>query len=87
MITTRSFLSTIIKAAIAPAILPSALTYGRKWVKQNSTDIILVNDYSYVIPITFKLRLEPYYQFEAWQQLAKDIKWQPNMGETLRGIK
>lgn len=55
MITTRSFLSTIIKAAIAPAILPSALTYGRKWVKDKELyiayDIACPNYTFYLYPI------------------------------------
>lgn len=29
----RGFLSAILKAGVAAAVLPSAVTYGRKWVK------------------------------------------------------
>jgi hypothetical protein len=42
----RSFLSTIIKAAVAPMILPAAVTYGRRWVKQG--ELYLVKEYEVV---------------------------------------
>lgn len=72
-------------------ILPPAVTYARKkWVKGSSglylTDIqraytLLREDGFYTAIYGYSM----FISFEAWNQLMGEIKWQPNMGDTMRG--
>lgn len=96
MNTRRGFLTSLLKlgvgAAVAPTILPAATTYARRWVKQRGLYIAgydvsgdYVTVYHYMMqPLTF---LPSFQDFDAWIKLRKDIKWEPNMGDTMRGLK
>ncbi len=43
MMNRRGFLQSIIKAGVGAAILPSAVTYGRKWVKPSNSNLYLLS--------------------------------------------
>lgn len=83
----RSFLTDIIKLAVAPMVLPAALTYGRQW-KAAQDKLILNPDYT-------SMRWNGEIILYDWVFLAElpgaynciNIGPPPNVGEALLTIK
>lgn len=84
MNTRRGFLTSILKAGISSMILPPAVTYARKkWVKGSSGLYVRCEGYENYLILSGKINYYP--GWITWEKLIKEVKWQPIMGDTMRG--
>ena len=87
--TRRGFLSQILKAGVAAAVLPAATTYARsKWIKPSVTSNLWIPNPAYETAEYEVFLTHRYLYAESWEytKLLGVVKWEPNMGSTMRGI-
>lgn len=85
----RNFLSSILKAGIGAAILPSAVTYARKWIKTETLfipqwtqeEIELYRTYPQYLA---KQQVESKIDWYIWNKLVYEAKWKSNLGSVIR---
>lgn len=76
--TRRGFLTDLIKLGVGCAILPSAVTYGRKWIK---TDTIYTMRWEGITPPLYFLP-----SFQDFLLYDKKKIWPEGMGDTMRKV-
>lgn len=80
----RSFLGDILRIGVGSMILPSALSYTRRWkrIEDNGLYLPLTNpawkDVTYEIVILGSV--------ETWKKLLNRTTFPPNMGQTTRSL-
>lgn len=78
----RNFLTKLGVVAASFTILPAAVTYKRVWI-QSKTSPFVFPCYQIDPPNTTL----GYPEWDMWTKLLGTIKWEPNMGSTLRGVR
>ncbi len=88
----RSFLTDIIKLAVASMVLPAALTYGRQWKQIQGGNIYIPNPYW--VNADYEFFSSMIINIDAPPRALDIFKWQhevgvypPNMGSVTRSIK
>jgi len=87
----RNFLGSLSTAIAAFTVLPSAVTYGRTWIKPTTSNLYTVDELSRFNKLPFylaDLQMIKFPEWAIWQRFTNEkIVWEPNMGSTMRGIR
>lgn len=91
----RSFLSNVLKAGVSIMILPSAVTYGRRWVMQTNgmwtINPIWINaqyrfDFMELPFFVSKVELDPMFCIESFEKLYGELNWRRNVGNVIKTV-
>lgn len=80
MNTRRKFLSGLTKIVFGIPLVPSIISLASKFP-------VCGNRFEHLIKYRINLDAQLYPEWGAWKKLVNTIEWEPNMGQTMRGVR